>query len=100
MLGPLIVMLVELYQMQCKNFVRCNTHLQLSFTAFCAEQDGFGHGGAAFAMIGNGGGIAMRMRALRYGAVALACLLAAACKGRQEPVKPIASAPIVCFIDY
>ena len=45
----------------------------------------------------------MNTRALRFGAVALACLLASACKGRQEPVKPIAAitvAPIVCFIDY
>jgi hypothetical protein len=49
---------------------------------------------------GREGGIAMKMRALRYGAVALACLLAAACKGRNDPVKPIASAPIACFIDY
>jgi hypothetical protein len=40
------------------------------------------------------------LRILRLGAVALACLLASACKGRQEPVKPIASMPIVCFIDY
>jgi hypothetical protein len=49
---------------------------------------------------GRQGGIAMRLRALRYGALALACLLATACKGRQEPVKPIASTPLVCFIDY
>ena len=42
----------------------------------------------------------MRMRALRYAALALACLLASACKGRQEPVKPIAATPLVCFIDY
>lgn len=42
----------------------------------------------------------MTTRALRFGAVVLACLLASACKGRQEPVKPIASNPIVCFIDY
>ncbi|QOL49216.1 hypothetical protein [Massilia litorea] len=45
----------------------------------------------------------MTKRALRFGAVALACLLASACKGRQEPVKPIAAltlTPIVCFIDY
>lgn len=42
----------------------------------------------------------MPSRALRYGAVALACLLAAACKGPRDPVKPIASTPIVCFIDY
>jgi hypothetical protein len=49
---------------------------------------------------GSEGGIAMPSRALRYGAVALACLLAAACKGPRDPVKPIASTPIVCFIDY
>jgi hypothetical protein len=42
----------------------------------------------------------MRLRVLRCGAVVLACLLASACKGRQEPVKPIASTPLVCFIDY
>jgi hypothetical protein len=42
----------------------------------------------------------MNKRALRFGAVALACLLVSACKGRQEPVKPIASIPIVCFIDW
>ena len=42
----------------------------------------------------------MRLRALRYGAVALACLLASACKDRPEPVKPIASTPLVCFIDF
>jgi len=41
----------------------------------------------------------MKMPALRFGALALVCLLAA-CKGRQEPVKPIASSPLVCFIDY
>ena len=42
----------------------------------------------------------MRLRVLRCGAVVLACLLASACKGRHEPVKPIASTPLVCFIDY
>ena len=42
----------------------------------------------------------MKMPALRCGAVVLACLLASACKGRQEPVKPIASTPLVCFIDF
>ena len=42
----------------------------------------------------------MKMRALRYGAIALACLLAAACKERQDPGKPIASNPLVCFIDH
>ena len=42
----------------------------------------------------------MRLRALRYGAVALACLLAAGCKDRPEPAKPIAANPIVCFIDF
>jgi len=41
----------------------------------------------------------MTMRALRYGAFALVCLLAA-CKGRQEPVKPIAANPLVSFIDH
>ena len=41
----------------------------------------------------------MNTRALRCGALALVCLLAA-CKGRQEPVKPIAANPLVCFIDY
>ena len=45
------------------------------------------------------GGTATKMRALRCGALALVCLLAA-CKGRQEPVKPIAANPLVCFIDY
>jgi hypothetical protein len=45
------------------------------------------------------GGTAMKTRALRYGAFALVCLLAA-CKGRQEPVKPIAANPLVCWIDY
>jgi hypothetical protein len=49
---------------------------------------------------GGEGGIAMKMGALRFGAIALACLLASACKGRHEPVKPIASTPLVCFIDY
>jgi hypothetical protein len=49
---------------------------------------------------GDEGGIAMKMGALRFGAIALACLLASACKGRQEPVKPIASTPLVCFVDY
>jgi hypothetical protein len=48
---------------------------------------------------GGKGGTTMKMRALRYGAFALVCLLAA-CKGRQEPVKPIAANPLVCFIDY
>ena len=42
----------------------------------------------------------MRLRALRYGAVVLACLLASACKERHEPVKPIAAQPFVCFIDF
>jgi hypothetical protein len=42
----------------------------------------------------------MKMRALRYGALVLVCLLAAACKGRQEPAKPIASSPLACWIDY
>ena len=45
----------------------------------------------------------MNMRARRYGALApalaIVCLLVA-CKGRQEPVKPIAATPLVCFIDY
>ena len=42
----------------------------------------------------------MNLRALRYGAVALACLLAAACKDRPEPSKPIAPNALVCFIDF
>lgn len=42
----------------------------------------------------------MNMRALRYGALALACLLTSACKDRPEPVKPIAATPIVCCIDF
>ena len=46
------------------------------------------------------GGIAMKMPVLRYGAVALACLVLAACKDRPEPVKPIASLPLVCCIDF
>ena len=41
----------------------------------------------------------MNMRTLRYGALALVCLLAA-CKGRQEPVKPIAANPLVCLFDH
>ena len=41
----------------------------------------------------------MKMRALRCSALALVCLLAA-CKGRQEPVKPIAANPLVCFMDH
>ena len=45
------------------------------------------------------GGTAMKMRALRCSALALVCLLAA-CKGRQEPVKPIAANPLVCFMDH
>jgi len=42
----------------------------------------------------------MKLPVLRCAAIVLACLLASACKGRQEPVKPIASSPLVCFIDY
>jgi hypothetical protein len=42
----------------------------------------------------------MNLRALRFGAVVLACLLAAACKDRPEPVKPIASTPLICCIDF
>jgi hypothetical protein len=90
-------MLRELYQVQWKIFVRCNTHLQLHSqlparrSLRCGAEPRY-HGGE--------GGIAMKMRVLRFGAVALACLLASACKGRQEPVKPIASTPLVCFIDY
>jgi len=42
----------------------------------------------------------MKTRALRCGALVLVCLLACACKGRQEPAKPIAASPLVCFIDY
>ena len=41
----------------------------------------------------------MTRRALRYGAVVLACLLASACKDNQQPVKPIASLPLLCCID-
>ncbi len=40
------------------------------------------------------------MRTLRWSAVALACLLASGCKERNEPVKPIATSPLVIFIDY
>lgn len=42
----------------------------------------------------------MKMRTLRYGALALACLLASACKERPGPVKPIASMPIICGIAF
>ena len=42
----------------------------------------------------------MNMRALRYGAIALACLLTTACRERPEPVKPITANPLVCFIDF
>ncbi len=42
----------------------------------------------------------MKMLALRYGVLALACLLATACKDRPDPVKPIAATPIVCCIDF
>jgi hypothetical protein len=93
-----MVMLRELYQVQWETFVRCNTHLQLLLEgvgrARAEPESRYDEGE---------GGTAMNKRALRFGAVALACLLASACKGRQEPVKPIASvpiAPIVCFIDY
>lgn len=41
----------------------------------------------------------MNLRALRYGVLALVCLLAA-CKGRREPVKPIASFPLICCLDH
>jgi len=41
----------------------------------------------------------MNLRALRYGVLALVCLLAA-CKGRREPVKPIAALPLVCCLDH
>ena len=40
------------------------------------------------------------MSSLRWSVVALACLLASACKERQEPVKPIAPTPLVIFIDH
>jgi hypothetical protein len=91
-------MLDELYHLRCETFVRCNTHLQLLLEgvrrARAEPEPRYDEGE---------GGTAMNKRALRFGAVALACLLASACKGRQEPVKPIAAltlAPIVCFIDY
>ena len=38
-------------------------------------------------------------RSLRWSALALACLLASACKDRNEPVKPIANSPPAIFID-
>jgi hypothetical protein len=102
------VLLRELYQVQCKIFVRCNTHLQLhSQIPALSRPASRAVAAAKPARLaakpryhGGEGGIAMKMRALRFGAVALACLLASACKGRQEPVKPIASTPVVCFIDY
>jgi hypothetical protein len=43
---------------------------------------------------------AMKLRALRWSAIALACLLATACKDRNEPVKPIATNPLVLFLDF
>jgi hypothetical protein len=67
------------------------------------RRPGRAHAESAARYHGVQGGSAINTRALRFGAVALACLLASACKGRQEPVKPIAAltlAPIVCFIDY
>ena len=36
---------------------------------------------------------------LRWSAIALACLLAGGCQGRNEPVKPIAPTPLVDFLD-
>jgi hypothetical protein len=42
----------------------------------------------------------MKLRALRWSAFACACLLAVGCKERNEPVKPIATSPLVLFIDY
>jgi hypothetical protein len=45
------------------------------------------------------GGIAMKLRALRWSALVLACLLASGCKDR-EPIKPIAASPLAIFIDY
>ncbi|MDB5749343.1 MAG: hypothetical protein JWP72_4191 [Massilia sp.] len=40
------------------------------------------------------------MRTLCWSALALACLLSSGCKERHEPVKPIATSPLVIFIDY
>ena len=40
------------------------------------------------------------MSTLRWSVVALACLLASGCKDQNEPVKPIATTPVVIFIDY
>lgn len=39
------------------------------------------------------------MRILRWSALALACLLAAGCQERNEPVKPIVTSPLVLVID-
>ena len=41
----------------------------------------------------------MNLRALRYGALVLVCLLAA-CKGRREPARPIAALPLICCLDH
>jgi len=43
----------------------------------------------------------MKMRTVGWGAMALACLLAAGCKDRHEPIKPTAAAaPGTMFIDH
>lgn len=39
-------------------------------------------------------------RTLHWSALALVCLLSTGCKERNEPVKPIATAPLAVFIDY
>ena len=41
----------------------------------------------------------MKLRALRWSALVLACLLASGCKDR-EPIKPIAASPLAIFVDY
>ena len=41
----------------------------------------------------------MKLHALRWVALALACVLASGCKDHQEPVKPIASPLSTLFID-
>lgn len=39
------------------------------------------------------------MRTLRWSALALACVLASGCREHNEPVKPIATSPLVIFVD-
>ncbi|WP_267873614.1 MULTISPECIES: hypothetical protein [unclassified Massilia] len=37
---------------------------------------------------------------LRWGAIALACLVIGGCQGRQEPVKPITGCVLASFVDF